>query len=512
MVETGAALWYNVSMKISNKKHDVNIAAKAVSAHEPEAPEAAANEAAATQAAPEGAHEGAAQPKAETASEKPASSGRRSREGFLVKLFTYCSAALFAVLFAVYAYFSKYTDLLSLLAPAASLLFFAAVTVRLIPRLVYRRDEAQLRPFGERSAKRLHPIVRIALFSLLMQTIVVIGAYIAHSAANGVDTTVFGGYTKLFAQPRGSVFGESTRTAVSSYGLLSFVIPQFAERLASDSSVYIPVLAVNGASIAASSVLLYELAVCDSSKRRAKFSVVLLHLLPSVILVLQPFSGTAQFFALCLLSLLLARRGKPLFAGIAAFLASLFSVFSVLLFVPVGIECLICARASASEADPASSRKCGIAPASIVIGLLLTLLPIALAFALRAAGLRGLFGFDSQSVFGMDAIGALIREWNGGAVSRAVICVSLAALILNAALIFFGAGSTRSSHTAFALAFTAVPAVLGANMALYGVFALPILAYLIGNKCTFRAARAVTGFTALVLLALFIVLLYIVKG
>ena len=425
----------------------------------------------------------------------------KSRKPFFARLFTYLAIPFFAAVFAAIVYFLGGKTLLELIPPAISVLFFAAVTLRLIPAVILRKDASSLPEVGERSQKRLHPRVRIIFFSLFAQLLILLAVYAAHSIINGFDSLLPEGIVKLFALPRGLAFGENTRSVASSLGLLSFVLPQHLERMANDASVCIPLFAANALAVAASAVFLYELVICDRSKRRAKFSVLIMHILPSVLLLLQPFSGTAFSFAFSLLSLLLARRGRLLFAGITAFAASLFNIFAVLLVVPIVIEWRMHYAKTSSDVKTVKS----------VFGVIIALLPAAIGAILKSVGLNGLSALEANGAFHLNPIGALLSAWNGGAVPRAMIIVSLVALLLIALIIFFGARFARSSNTAFALVFTIVPGILAltADSVLYSVFALPILASLIGEKCSFKAARSMTAIASLAVLMLFIVFLYI---
>lgn len=479
-------------MKTSNKKQSINIDSKELSAAAAEA----LNEA---EIKFEGENKIASNDLA-----KPSNNVR------IMRLLTYLTIPLFALAFAAYAYFGRCDSALKLIAPALTALFAAAVVLRLIPRLVLNRDLSDLRPVGERSAKKLHPVFRVVLLSLLLQAIVIICVYIAYSFKYGVDSTIIEGYRKLFVHSRGVLFGENTRSAVLQYGLLSYVLPDNIIRMTGDTSIYIPALALNFASILAASVFIYELVVCDYSKRCALFSAVLFNILPSAFILLQPFSGTAEFFAFTLLSLLLARRKKLLEAGFAALIASLFNAFSVLLVVPIAVEFFIHRRAAALD-----NKKAGKNPTpsctSFVIGSILTLLPIVIAVALDALGKAGMYGFNKSGMYSFNALGGLVSSWNGGAIPNSIIWISVSALVLLALLIFFGAGKTRSSHTAFALVFTAVPAALSLDLILYGVFMLPILASLIGEKCTVKPARFAVAAAACLILALLTFFLYIVR-
>lgn len=477
-------------MKISNKKTDILIASEA-----------------------DGAMLAASSENVESAAVNEAESPKRrasDRRSFYARLFTYLAVPLFIALFAAFVYFKGASSALGLIPPALSLLFFAAVTLRLIPRIVFKSDPSVYYPVGERSRKRLHPYIRIILFSLLCQLVIVLAVYVAHSLKNGFDLLLPEGFTKLFAQPRGIVFGENTRSIASSLGLLSFILPEHVERLTSNLAVYIPVIAANALAIAAASVFIYELVICDHSKRRAKFSVVLLHILPAVLLLMQPFGGTSFFFAFSLLSLLFARKKRLLAAGIAAFAASLFNVFAVLLVVPIAIEWRMHCADVYDAGDTAVKER--IKPAGAVIGILLAVLPAAVGAVLKALGFSGLSAFEAGGAFNLNPIGGLLSEWIDGAVPRSVIIVTLSAFLLLALLIFFGARHTRSSHTAFALAFTMVSAVLSIDLSLYSVFALPILASLIGEKCSFRAARTTAAIAAIAALILFTVFLYIKRA
>ncbi|MBQ4428707.1 MAG: hypothetical protein II871_02920 [Clostridia bacterium] len=433
-----------------------------------------------------------------------------SRRSYFVRLFTYLVIPVFAAAFAVFVYFKGSNTAIGLIPPALSLLFCAAVTLRLIPAIVLKRDSSQLIAVGERSGKRLHPYFRIVFFSLIAQLLLLLTVYTLNSLINGFDFLLPEGHIKLFAQPRGLVFGENTRSIASSLGLLSFVLPQHIERLAYDTAVYIPLLAANSLAFAAASVLLYELVICDRSKRRAKLSVLLLHIMPTALLLLQPFGGTAFFFALSLLSLLFARKRRILAAGIAALAASLFNVFAVLLVVPIAIEWRIHSGMDRGGDDASEYVRIKTVPA--VIGIILAFLPALAALILKLLGMSGLSLLEGNGAFHLNPIGGLLSEWNGGALPHLLIVISLIAMLLLAMLIFFGARHARTSHTAFALAFSILPAILTLDLASYSVFALPILASLIAEKCSFKAARTMTAIACLAVLLLFIVFMYVKRS
>lgn len=442
-----------------------------------------------------------------TVDDRPHDTGKTDRRSMIVKLLTYLAIPVFAACFALYAIFGRHESTISLIAPALSLLFFAAAVLRLIPMIVLKKDRSELIRFGERSRNRLHPWFGIILFSIMAQVVLVLLVYAAYSIKNGVDSLLPEGYAKLFVQARGQVFGENTRSIASSLGLLSFVLPQHVERLTTELWVYIPVLVLNTLAVAASAVLMYELVICDHSKRCAKFSVLLLHILPLILPLMQPFSGTALFFAFCLLSLLLARRRRLFAAGAAALIASLFNIFAVLLIVPIAVEWFIHSNRR-DEVDESSSLRT-IKPVWAAMGLVLSILPVGIAAVLKALGLSGLSGLDLRFAENADTIGRLMHEWNGEAVSRTVIVISLVALVLLALLILFGARFARASHTAFALVYTLVPVFISTQLALFGVLSLPIFASLIGEKCTDKLARLIIWLVSAALLILFIVFLYI---
>ena len=506
-IETTLRVWYNQGMKISKKKNNI-LANTAVEPREtpfgdPAAPETITEAAAETVigTAPQSAEPAEAEP-------KHASRPRRT-----IKLLTYLAIPLFAILFALSVYFGSDGTLVKLIAPAIALIYFAFVTLLLVPRLVLGRDPSEVASFGERSSSRLHPIFKIVVFSLFAQLAAVVLVYALHSIVNGVDSALAEGYAKLFVQPRGLIFGENTRSAVASMGLASFFLPAHIERLSGEMYVYIPVLVFNALAVAASAVFLYELALCDCSKRRAKFSVLLLFILPSVLLIMQPFSGTAPFMALSLLSLLLARRKKPIAAGICALLASLFNILAVLLAVPIALECIIHFRSvSSSNADELPSRR--VKPLSAVLSVVLALLPIAAGFILRACGLNGLTVADSigERLLPIDPLGRLLSEWNGASMPNLIVGVCAAVLLIVWLIVLFGAAKTRSSHTALALLFSMVPALIRVDMTLYVVFAMPLLTLLIGSKCTIKPARFIVGLSAFVILILAILFLYVKRS
>lgn len=432
------------------------------------------------------------------------------RNSFFARLLTYLSIPVFAASFAAFVYFRGGRSVIGLIAPALSLLFFAAVTLRLIPAIVLKRDPSGVYPVGERSQKRLHPVVKIIFFSLFAQVFVLLTVYVVNSLINGFDFLLPGGYLKLFAQPRGLVFGENTRSIASSIGLLSFVLPQYVERASYAPALHITLFAANALAFAAASVFVYELVICDHSKRRAKFAVLLLHLLPAALILLQLFSGTAFFFAFSLLALLLARKKRILAAGIAALAASLFSIFAVLLVVPIAVEWRM--HSVFGRGVDGASRERPVKPAVAFVGLLLAVLPAVAAPILMSSVPNGLSALKGSDTFHFNPIGKLLSAWDGGAIPRSLIIVSIAAFVLLAMLIFFGAKHARASHTSFALVFTFVPSILAPDYALYSVFALPLLASLIAEKCSFRAARTMTALVSFAALLLTVIFLYVKRA
>ncbi len=400
----------------------------------------------------------------------------------------YSIPILLAGAFVVFAMFSKHTSLPELIAAGVSVLFFCLLILRFIPQAFrfYSLPEPipHVETLGERSRKHLHPAIKILFGAIAAQLIAIALVYTVSNIVHGARDTLIGSYKALFVFPSGSLLSGDTAAIVSKLGAVSFIIPDNYRELASGAFI-LPAFAVNTLAVAACALVLYELVLQDSDKKTAKFAVMLLLVSPSIMLLLQPFSGTAFFLLFALLAFLSSRREKFIAAGLFAALSCLFNIFGALIAVTIlteGIRSAVFAKRGGEE---------GIAriTAGAVLGTVLPLLTAGGAVLIRQLLNKGLSAFESDPRIAFEPLGRLTGEWLGGG-RKLTVLISLAVLVLFGLVILISIGKTRCSHAAFGILYLALaPSLTASALTAFTVFAYPLLAPSISSMFKKRFSR-----------------------
>lgn len=408
--------------------------------------------------------------------------------------------------FAAFAMLSSRTGLTELLSAGASIIFFAAVLIRALPSLYsfFRSDERPTtsEKIGERSIRRIHPVRGLVIGSLLIQLCAIYAVFAASGFFGRNSGTIFHEYPRLFIGSHGVLFGENTRTIISSLGLLSFVLPDHIERIVAGSGLVYPVFFLNAAVITALTVLIYELLILDHDRKSSIFAATLLLVSPAILLMLQPLSGTSLFIASVLLSFFLLRKRHPVLSGAAAAFGCLFNIFASLMFAPIIIEGVHQAMWAHRRGEKVSGRVVGC-----VFGALIPIACAAAAFTLWFLGFKGMSAFNGEFRFFFEPLGRLLTAAPFDAALRAV---ALAAMAFTAIITFISAKRIRFSFTAFSLLYLALaPSILSADLMLYSLFAFPLLAVNSQEVLSRRYLRTVSSFVMAAATALMLIFLFV---
>ncbi|MBR0156766.1 MAG: hypothetical protein IJM20_04505 [Clostridia bacterium] len=392
--------------------------------------------------------------------------------------------------FAVFAMYSKHTSLPELIAAGVSVVFLCLLILRAIPSIFRFYSSSEPVPpcetLGERSRKRLHPIVKIVLGAIAAQLIAILLVYTTVNIVHGARDTLIGSYKTLFVFPRGELLAGKPAAAVSKLGALSFIIPgNYREFLC--GGYLLPAFALNTAAVAACAAVLYELVLRDSDKKTAKFAVLLMLVSPTVILLLQPLGGTSYFLLFALLAFFCCRKEKFLAAGVFAALSCLFNIFGALIAVTVlmeGIHSAVCAK---REGEPGI----GKTVTCTVLGTVLPLLTAGGAVLIRQLLGKGLSAFTVDPRIAFEPLGRLAGEWLGGG-RRLAVLVSLVLLVLLAVVTLLSIKKARSSYSVFGILYLALaPSLTPAELTAFAVFAFPLLAPYVSGMFSRRYARRI---------------------
>lgn len=410
--------------------------------------------------------------------------------------------------FVLFALLSRRTNLMELALAALSVIFFAVLTLLMLPKfLAFFTPERMRSPsqkLGERSIKRLHPIFQIIIWAIIAQIIAYAVVFIADGVMNGVSGTVIAAYPRLFIASNGLEFGENTRTLIGSLGALSFVLPQHLERIISGPSYLLPIFILNMLVLCGDSLLLYELLLHDYDKRSSKFAVSLLLASPTMLLLLQPLSGVSLFLALSLCSLLFARKKRPLPAGLCALLACAVNLLAVLLFVPILMEGLRgCIISSAKTADRGREKTAPLIAGTVIGGLLPLLAGGAAVFFHIRTG-RGIPAFFEQPRYFFEPLGRLADSLTEASAFGKLLLPALA-IIAFAVLAFIACRRMRSSFAVFSLIWLAVaPSLLPSGLTVFAVFSFALLPAMESSVFSRRYLRTLYTFIMAAITLLFI--------
>lgn len=440
--------------------------------------------------------------------------GGQKERNTLLKVLTYVLPFLLFCGYACFSVLSKRTSIIELAADGASILFFAMLIVSILPRFLrfFSEEESPSTELkiGERSRRFIHPTAKSILYSLLAQICVIVTVYIADGLRNGFNETVFAAYSRLFIASHGIEFAGNTRTLASSLGALSFILPEYIERAVAGMALVYPIFAVNTLAVSASAVLMYELTLLDFDKKSSRFAEILLFVSPTVILLMQPLSGTSLFFVFTLLSLLLARKHRFVWSGVCAVIASLFNIFAGLLFVPIMLEGLRrCIRIKRNQESVDS--KLGVSITSCVIGTALPLVSSAGAIVYWQMTGKGLNALSGVNRLFFEPLGRIITTmYSGMTIYNAEKPLYIIALVLLALLALVSLKKLRTSYAVFSLLLIALtPSVLWVRLTLYSVFALPLLPMMESSVLSRKYLRSIYTALMLIVTVLFIVFLFV---
>lgn len=433
----------------------------------------------------------------------------RPEHNFDLAMMMYSIPVLLAAGFAAFAFYSKHSSLPELIAAAVSVVFFGFLILRTIPELIgffaKQEEQSPVELLGERSQKRAHPLLKIIFFSVLYQIAAILLVYTANNPVNGMQGSFTECYSALFVAPAGKLFSGCVPTVISKLGAISALIPQNYTELVSGPFL-IAFFAANTLIVAVSCAMLYELVICDADKRSALFAVTLMLVSPTVILLLQPLSGTAYFFLLTLTSLLCCRRGRFVFAGIFAAAACIFNIFAALIAIVILMEG-IRAFANAKRAE-GSGGHAGILVGS-VFGAMIPALSAGGAVAVWQLMGRGLTAFDGDVRVAFEPLGRLISDWLAGG-RQAAGLVPLIALLFFAVVLLLSVPKERCSYSIFGILYLALaPSLTDSAMTVFFVFAYPLLPLVFSAFFRRRFMRAVILAATLALTVLSVVYLYV---
>lgn len=406
--------------------------------------------------------------------------------------------------FVLFALFSKRTSMLELSLAALSVIFFCVLALMMLPRFLafFKPDRIRspIEKLGERSIKRLHPILQIVIWTAIAQLIAYAFVFAADCIMNGFGEPAVSSYARLFIGSNGIEFGENTRALIGELGALSFVLPEDLES-AVPGAVWL-ICIVNMLLVCGDSVLLYELLLHDYDKRSAKFAVSLMLVSPTVLLLMQPLSGTALFLALSLSSLLLARKKHPLFAGILALLACAVNLLAVLLFIPILMEGIRGCILASNKAEDGGGKKTGMLIAGTVAGALIPLLAGGVVIFLRFRLGRGIPAFFEDPRYFFEPLGRLSMAKHS---AFGKLILSALAFIAFAVLAFIACRRMRSSFAVLSLVWFAVaPSVLPVSLTVFSVFAYMLLPAMESSVFSRRYLRTLYTFVIAAITLLFI--------
>ena len=414
-------------------------------------------------------------PEVNTVETEPQTKGGRGGHT-LLKVMTYLIPAVFLLGFAAFAFFSDRTEIGQLVFDAISVLFFIWLTVSMLPTISRFRNSEDRSPteqiLGERSRRRLRPTFAIVMIALSVQLFVVFAAHLLDSLANGFSGTVFRSYSRLFITSHGLVFGENTRALIGTLGALSAVLPSNLELTVVGSGLVLPLFLVNTAAVCALAPLMYELLLFDFDKKSSKFGVWVLLVSPTILLLLQPLSGTAMFFLFTVWALLLARKGKLLFAGLMAALSCLFNIAGLLLIVPLIMEGIAhCVKTSRDSERPITGAVIGC-----INGALLPLAVCAAAVLYCKLNGSAFKPLSLRPCFFFEPLGQLFASVKEGVLSENIQLLFIGLFAAVGVLAAFAVRKQRASYAIYTILFAAiVPSLMGAVYAAYSVFVFPLL-------------------------------------
>ncbi|MBR0136461.1 MAG: hypothetical protein IJM18_09670 [Clostridia bacterium] len=421
----------------------------------------------------------------------------------------YVLILFFVIGFAAFAFFSGRSKTFELILCGLSMLMFVWLAISIFPkskqffsgeRILTTEDKA-----GERSRLRLHPTVRTILFALLAQVAFISIVYAVSVMRYGFGGTIIEEYPRLFVSSRALAFGDDSRSALSYFGLLSFILPENVNRLVAGSWLIHPVFALNTVFVCLAALFDYELLILDFDKKSSRFGTALLLVSPSIILMLQPMSGIAPFIALSLLSVFAARKGKLLAASLLAVLSMAFNIFGALLFSVILLEGI---RAYRCLKDEGKKHK---AAGSLVKGIVGAFIPAAAGAAAVLVSVKlgvGLPFLKNGFIWFFEPLSRLICGPSSG-MTTGVLVISIIAIILVYLLAVFAIRRLRTSHAVLALLdLMLMPSLALGSMTLLSIFAQPMLTSMEASVLSRKLLRTFFSFAMAILTILFIVFFF----
>ncbi|MBO4384753.1 MAG: hypothetical protein J5854_04965 [Clostridia bacterium] len=254
-------------------------------------------------------------------------------------------------LFSLWGFTKKGLDIKGTVASAVMLLLLAvsfALSVPKMLRLFKGSPEVILAAMGERSTRRrsIHPVVSVVLLSLLLRLILFLAAYLISILAEGYQGTVLNTFKSIWlkadtdANRYFEIADELYRGAggASANIALAPLFPMAIRALSLlTRSDFASAIMINTVCSAASSAVIYLLALPDLGRRSAKVAVLFTFLMPAAIFYAAPLPE-AMLLLLCSSALLAMRREKFIISGIMISLASLTELSGILLAVPFAAE------------------------------------------------------------------------------------------------------------------------------------------------------------------------------
>lgn len=239
-----------------------------------------------------------------------------------------------------------------IVAAAVCLALFTLSLIIAVPRALRffaaREEAAPVELMGARSTlrRRLHPLAGVFLTVFFAHILVIVLAYIIHTAVNGYNGTIFSTMRYIWFKRDTDVIhyaniaenwyltNDKDKWALVFLPLYP-IIMRAANWITRDS--FVSGMILNLLFSSAAGVVIYELALCDLGRRSSRFAVFCAFALPAAIFYVAPMSEPL-FLLLTALTLLLIRKKHFVAAAVTGALAAFTRSLGILLVVPYAAE------------------------------------------------------------------------------------------------------------------------------------------------------------------------------
>ncbi|MBO4848259.1 MAG: hypothetical protein J5586_03810 [Clostridia bacterium] len=264
------------------------------------------------------------------------------------------SAAVLAAALALFAYWCLTNDgaaVGGVIAAAFCLGLFALGLMLAVPgafRFFGGDTLFKRHSIGDRSGRRskLHPVIRVMLTLLAARAALIIIAYIISVAARGYQGSIFRTLESVWLKPdtdaphyfsiaeNGYVTTDPGKYTIVFLPLFPMLIRLF-NLVFRDS--FTSAMVINTLCSCGAAALIYELALCDTGRRSARFAVIFTFALPAAIFFAAPMSE-ALFLLLSSAALLALRKDRFWLAAVFGALASFTRSAGIIMAVPFAAE------------------------------------------------------------------------------------------------------------------------------------------------------------------------------